>query len=164
MYHASLAHSLTRTVTGPVKNISSLVWLLLTILHSPLSNDYVRSFNPFWLRYVSRALLQARILALNASYFLKSGGHFVISIKVGLLFPDNQLCLRPALVLMWLFCDQANCIDSTVPAEAVFESEVKKMVQEQLKPMEQVTLEPFERDHACVVGGYRMPKKQKVAA
>ncbi|KAF9667220.1 hypothetical protein SADUNF_Sadunf16G0310300 [Salix dunnii] len=72
----------------------------------------------------------ARILALNASYFLKGGGHFVISIK-------------------------ANCIDSTVPAEAVFESEVKKMVQEQLKPSEQVTLEPFERDHACVVGGYQ---------
>ncbi|KAJ6752567.1 hypothetical protein OIU85_002932 [Salix viminalis] len=73
----------------------------------------------------------ARILALNASYFLKAGGHFVISIK-------------------------ANCIDSTVPAEAVFESEVKKMVQEQLKPSEQVTLEPFERDHACVVGGYHL--------
>ncbi|RRT53167.1 hypothetical protein B296_00037919, partial [Ensete ventricosum] len=34
---------------------------------------------------------------------------------------------------------------------------------EQFKPSEQVTLEPFERDHACVVGGYRMPKKQKVA-
>uniref|UniRef100_A0A2P2LHY9 Putative mediator of RNA polymerase II transcription subunit 36b n=1 Tax=Rhizophora mucronata TaxID=61149 RepID=A0A2P2LHY9_RHIMU len=82
---------------------------------------------------------QARILALNASYFLKAGGHFVISIK-------------------------ANCIDSTVPAEAVFESEVKKMTQEQFKPAEQVTLEPFERDHACVIGGYRMPKKQKAAA
>ncbi|XP_038708098.1 rRNA 2'-O-methyltransferase fibrillarin 2-like [Tripterygium wilfordii] len=79
---------------------------------------------------------QARILALNASYFLKVGGHFVISIK-------------------------ANCIDCTVPAEAVFESEVKKLQQEQFKPAEQVTLEPFERDHACVIGGYRMPKKQK---
>lgn len=53
---------------------------------------------------------------------------------------------------------------STVPAEAVFESEVKTMVQEQLKPSEQVTLEPFERDHPRVVGGYRMPKKQKVVA
>ncbi|KAM0945084.1 putative fibrillarin, S-adenosyl-L-methionine-dependent methyltransferase [Dioscorea sansibarensis] len=79
---------------------------------------------------------QARILALNASYFLKNGGHFVISIK-------------------------ANCIDSTVPAEAVFAQEVKKLQAEQFKPSEQVTLEPFERDHACVVGGYRMPKKQK---
>uniref|UniRef100_A0A7N0VKY6 Fibrillarin n=1 Tax=Kalanchoe fedtschenkoi TaxID=63787 RepID=A0A7N0VKY6_KALFE len=79
---------------------------------------------------------QARILALNASYFLKNGGHFVISIK-------------------------ANCIDSTVPAEAVFSQEVNKLKAEQFKPAEQVTLEPFERDHACVVGRYRMPKKQK---
>ncbi|PIN25086.1 Fibrillarin [Handroanthus impetiginosus] len=82
---------------------------------------------------------QARILALNASFFLKAGGHFVISIK-------------------------ANCIDSTVPAEAVFAQEVKKLQADQFKPIEQVTLEPFERDHACVVGGYRMPKKQKPAA
>eukprot|EP00252_Welwitschia_mirabilis_P000710 TRINITY_DN10681_c0_g1_i1.p1 TRINITY_DN10681_c0_g1~~TRINITY_DN10681_c0_g1_i1.p1 ORF type:complete len:303 (+),score=74.49 TRINITY_DN10681_c0_g1_i1:241-1149(+) len=82
---------------------------------------------------------QARILALNAHHFLKNGGHFVISIK-------------------------ANCIDSTVPAEAVFAQEVKKLQKEQFKPFEQVTLEPFERDHACVVGGYRMPKKQKADA
>jgi len=82
---------------------------------------------------------QARILALNASYFLKAGGHFVISIK-------------------------ANCIDSTQPAEAVFQSEVNKLKQDQFKPFEQVTLEPYERDHACVVGGYRVPKKSKAAA
>ncbi|CAN7014506.1 unnamed protein product [Brassica rapa subsp. trilocularis] len=81
---------------------------------------------------------QARIVALNANFFLKTGGHFVISIK-------------------------ANCIDSTVPAEAVFQSEVKKLQQEQFKPAEQVTLEPFERDHACVVGTYRAPKKVKAA-
>ncbi|CAL2278929.1 unnamed protein product [Prunus armeniaca] len=82
---------------------------------------------------------QARIVALNASYFLKAGGHFVISIK-------------------------ANCIDSTSPAEAVFQQEVKRLQADQFKPMEQVTLEPFERDHACVVGGYRVPKKSKTAA
>ncbi|VAI80299.1 unnamed protein product [Triticum turgidum subsp. durum] len=81
---------------------------------------------------------QARILALNASYFLKNGGHFVISIK-------------------------ANCIDSTQAPEAVFAAEVEKLKLEQFKPSEQVTLEPFERDHACVVGGYRMPKKPKPA-
>ncbi|CAL0306006.1 unnamed protein product [Lupinus luteus] len=81
---------------------------------------------------------QARILGLNASYYLKSGGHFVISIK-------------------------ANCIDSTVPAETVFASEVNKLKADQFKPFEQVTLEPFERDHACVVGGYRVPKKKKDA-
>ncbi|XP_020580686.1 mediator of RNA polymerase II transcription subunit 36a-like [Phalaenopsis equestris] len=79
---------------------------------------------------------QARILALNASFFLKNEGHFVISIK-------------------------ANCIDSTVPAEAVFAQEVKKLQADQFKPFEQVTLEPFERDHACVVGAYRVPKKKK---
>jgi fibrillarin-like rRNA methylase len=56
---------------------------------------------------------------------------------------------------------QANCIDSTMPAEAVFAAEVEKLKADQFKPSEQMTLEPFERDHACVVGGYRMPKKQK---
>ncbi|KAL0907481.1 hypothetical protein M5K25_021895 [Dendrobium thyrsiflorum] len=80
---------------------------------------------------------QARILGLNASFFLKNGGHFVISIK-------------------------ANCIDSTVPAEAVFAKEVKNLQADQFKPFEQVTLEPFERDHACVVGAYRVSKKKKL--
>lgn len=43
---------------------------------------------------------QARIVALNASYFLKVGGHFIISIK-------------------------ASCIDSTAAPEAVFAAEVR---------------------------------------
>jgi rRNA 2'-O-methyltransferase fibrillarin len=73
---------------------------------------------------------QARIIALNSHHFLKAGGHFVISIK-------------------------ANCIDSTVPAEHVFAAEVKKLQSENLKPREQITLEPYERDHAVVVGIYR---------
>lgn len=68
-----------------------------------------------------------------------------------------------ALTTKCLFT-QANCIDCTMPAEAVFASEVEKLRAEQFKPAEQVTLEPFERDHACVIGGYRMPKKQKAAA
>lgn len=79
---------------------------------------------------------QARIVAINAQYFLKTGGHFVISIK-------------------------ANCIDSTAEAEAVFAGEVKKMQAEKMKPQEQVTLEPYERDHAVVVGIYRPPSKSK---
>lgn len=79
---------------------------------------------------------QTRIVALNAHNFLKNGGHFVISIK-------------------------ANCIDSTAPPEAVFASEVKKMSSENMKPQEQLTLEPYERDHAVVVGVYRPPPKQK---
>jgi len=77
---------------------------------------------------------QARIVAINASYFLKNGGHFVISIK-------------------------ANCIDSTANPEAVFAGEVKKLRSERLSPKEQITLEPYERDHAVVVGVYREPPK-----
>ncbi|XP_032341933.1 rRNA 2'-O-methyltransferase fibrillarin isoform X2 [Camelus ferus] len=79
---------------------------------------------------------QTRIVALNAHTFLRNGGHFVISIK-------------------------ANCIDSTASAEAVFASEVKKMQQENMKPQEQLTLEPYERDHAVVVGVYRPPPRVK---
>ncbi|KAH0515747.1 rRNA 2'-O-methyltransferase fibrillarin [Microtus ochrogaster] len=79
---------------------------------------------------------QTRVVALNAHTFLRNGGHFVISIK-------------------------ASCIDSTASAEAVFASEVKKMQQENMKPQEQLTLEPYERDHTVVVGVYRPPPKVK---
>jgi len=79
---------------------------------------------------------QARIVALNAQYFLKNEGHFVISIK-------------------------ANCIDSTSKPEAVFAKEVERLKQERFKPREQVTLEPYERDHAVVIGSYRAAKKAK---
>ncbi len=91
---------------------------------------------------------QTRIVALNSHHFLKAGGHFVISIK-------------------------ASCIDSTAKPEAVFASEVsfsylvrywliqvKKMKAEKMKPQEQLTLEPYERDHAVVVGIYRPPPKK----
>jgi len=81
---------------------------------------------------------QARIVSLNAQYFLKNGGKFVISIK-------------------------ANCIDSTVAAEAVFASEIKKLQTMQFKPKEYVTLEPYERDHAVVIGTYR-PEAAAAAA
>jgi rRNA 2'-O-methyltransferase fibrillarin len=73
---------------------------------------------------------QARIVALNAHNFLRNNGHAVISIK-------------------------ANCIDSTAPAEVVFASEVKKLQGEKFKPMEQLTLEPYERDHAMLIAEYR---------
>jgi rRNA 2'-O-methyltransferase fibrillarin len=78
---------------------------------------------------------QARILAINAQHFLKTGGYFVMSIK-------------------------ANCIDSTAPAEVVFAKEVKKLQEEKFRPSEQITLEPYERDHAVVIGVYRAPKKK----
>ncbi|KAI9031807.1 Fibrillarin-domain-containing protein [Phycomyces nitens] len=72
---------------------------------------------------------QARIITLNAHHFLKNDGHIVISIK-------------------------ASCIDSTVDAATVFAREVKKLQEERVKPQEQLTLEPYERDHAVVVGKY----------
>ncbi|MCP9264791.1 Fibrillarin [Dirofilaria immitis] len=63
-----------------------------------------------------------------------------------------------------LFCsiavfDSANCIDSTAAPEAVFAGEVNKLKEEKFKPREQVTLEPYERDHAVVVAEYRPLKK-----
>jgi rRNA 2'-O-methyltransferase fibrillarin len=78
---------------------------------------------------------QARIITMNAHQFLKTTGHIVISIK-------------------------ANCIDSTVDAATVFAREVKKLQEEKVKPREQLTLEPYERDHAVVIGQYRAPKKK----
>lgn len=64
---------------------------------------------------------------------------------------------------MSLFCFffQANCIDSTAEPEAVFAGEVSKLRSEKIKPLEQLTLEPYERDHAVVVGCYRAPPKKK---
>lgn len=75
---------------------------------------------------------QARILALNAQHFLKQNGGFVISIK-------------------------ANCIDSTADSATVFASEVQKLKDSGLRPKEQASLEPFERDHAVVTGYYKSP-------
>jgi len=77
---------------------------------------------------------QARIVGLNAGLFLKVGGGIVISIK-------------------------ANCIDSTAAPEAVFAQEVAKLREMGIKPKEQLTLEPFERDHAMVVGVYERGAK-----
>jgi len=76
---------------------------------------------------------QARIIAINAHHFLSNNGHFFISIK-------------------------ANCIDSVAAPEAVFEKEIRKLQEEQFKPAEQITLEPYERDHAVVIGTYRPSK------
>ncbi|KAL4071393.1 rRNA methyltransferase NOP1 [Scleroderma yunnanense] len=72
---------------------------------------------------------QARIVIHNAQYFLKDGGHIVISIK-------------------------ASCIDSTAAPSAVFVQEVQKLREHKLKPIAQITLEPYERDHAMVTAQY----------
>jgi len=79
---------------------------------------------------------QTRIVAINSQHYLKQGGHFVISIK-------------------------ASCIDSTAVPEAVFSAEVNKMKAEKMRPKEQLTLEPYERDHCVVVGVYRPVKSKK---
>ncbi|KAK2792903.1 Small subunit processome complex component [Onygenales sp. PD_12] len=73
---------------------------------------------------------QARIVGLNAHLFLKANGGVIVSVK-------------------------ANCIDSTAKPEVVFAREVQKMRDEKIKPKEQLTLEPFERDHCIVAGIYR---------
>lgn len=79
---------------------------------------------------------QARIVALNSHHFLKDGGHALISIK-------------------------ASCIDSTAPAEAVFAAEVQKLQKEMFRPREQLTLEPYERDHCLLAAEYQRHKAAK---
>jgi len=73
---------------------------------------------------------QARILGLNANMFVKNRGHFVISIK-------------------------ASCVDSTKAPEAVFASEIENLKTEKFRPVERISLEPYERDHIVVCGMYR---------
>ena len=68
---------------------------------------------------------QSRIVALNASLYLKQGGGTLISIK-------------------------ANCIDSTAPPEQVFASEVEKLKTERFFPKEQLTLGMNLSPLACV--------------
>mmetsp|Transcript_96382 Transcript_96382/g.241650 ORF Transcript_96382/g.241650 Transcript_96382/m.241650 type:complete len:293 (+) Transcript_96382:71-949(+) len=81
---------------------------------------------------------QARIVTHNASFFLKNDGYILISIK-------------------------ASCVDSTASPEAVFAAEVDKLRKDGCKPKEQLTLEPYHRDHALVVAIYRASKKKKKA-
>ena len=78
---------------------------------------------------------QSRIVAMNARMFLKTDGWFIVSIK-------------------------ASCVDSIAKPEAVFAAEVDKLRTENCKPKEQLTLEPYHRDHAVIVGKFRSQKKQ----
>ncbi|EED44440.1 fibrillarin [Enterocytozoon bieneusi H348] len=73
---------------------------------------------------------QSRIVMENAQYFLKDKGKILISIK-------------------------ASCVDSTVPADRVFANEVNWLKKHNFKPIEQVTLEPYEKNHALLVGYYK---------
>jgi len=77
---------------------------------------------------------QARIVGLNAKYFLKTGGHLVMSIK-------------------------ANCVDSTMAPEHVIAAEVETLRSEGFFMQEQISLEPYERDHAVVIASYRQKSR-----
>lgn len=76
---------------------------------------------------------QTRIVGLNAQYFLKTKGGCLISIK-------------------------SNCVDSTKEPQKVFAEEVEVLKKSGFKPKEQITLEPFEKDHAIVVSIFKSPK------
>lgn len=70
---------------------------------------------------------QTKIVMDNAQYFLRENGGIMISIK-------------------------ASCVDSSVPAEKVFADEVNWLKKNNFKPKEQVTLEPYEKNHAMIAG------------
>ena len=79
---------------------------------------------------------QERIIGINALFFLKNGGGFIFSIK-------------------------ATCINSTAEPAVVFENQIQELRKMGFKVKEQVTLEPYERDHYVVTGVYRPVKKKK---
>lgn len=79
---------------------------------------------------------QARIICINAEHYLKNGGGFVFSIK-------------------------ANCVDSTADPTVVFAQQLNELKEFGFKPKEQVTIEPFERDHAVATGVYKPLKDKK---
>lgn len=79
---------------------------------------------------------QSRIVMENAQYFLKDGGGILISVK-------------------------ASCVDSSVPAEKVFADEINWLKKNEFKPIEQVTLEPYEKNHAMIVGVFKPLKSNK---
>ena len=62
--------------------------------------------------------------------FVKNRGGFVIAIK-------------------------ASCVDSTQAPEVVYAAEVQKLREGGFRPVEQMTLEPYERDHVIVTGMFR---------
>mmetsp|Transcript_31511 Transcript_31511/g.55444 ORF Transcript_31511/g.55444 Transcript_31511/m.55444 type:complete len:241 (-) Transcript_31511:703-1425(-) len=72
---------------------------------------------------------QARILGINALYFLKKKGYFYISFK-------------------------ASSIDSNIPSELSYSRELNKLLIMGLLPFEQISLEPYEKSHCVVTGSY----------
>jgi hypothetical protein len=106
-------------------------------------------------------ICQVRSAFLNATCFLKTGGHYMLYVQVFffLLYLD--------VFFWWYFIHeifvnhvtnqckwQGNCIESTNRGDGVFSS-LCATHQVQFKRMERVTLEPFDRDHAYVSGVFR---------
>jgi rRNA 2'-O-methyltransferase fibrillarin len=79
---------------------------------------------------------QARIVALNAAMFLKTGGSFMVSIK-------------------------ASCVDSTAAPESVYAMERERLKKDKLKCKHAIGLEGYHRGHQLVVGQYRKEKAKK---
>ncbi|KAK1354121.1 hypothetical protein POM88_047377 [Heracleum sosnowskyi] len=73
---------------------------------------------------------------LTAKYFLKAGGHYVLYV-------------------------QAYCVESANRGDYVFSS-LAKQQQIEFKRMEQVTLEPYDKDHAYVIGAFRTLKRDEI--
>lgn len=73
---------------------------------------------------------QTEIVMKNAHHFLKAGGEVLIAIK-------------------------ASCVDSLAEPEAVFEQEIQKLEKKGWKPLQKLTLEPFQRNHTMITAQYR---------
>ncbi|MCL7393597.1 MAG: fibrillarin-like rRNA/tRNA 2'-O-methyltransferase [Thaumarchaeota archaeon] len=73
---------------------------------------------------------QAKLLSDNARLMLKSGGHGYLAVK-------------------------ARSIDSVQEPEVIYRREVVILEKNGLKPIEVISLEPYERDHVMVVLEYR---------
>ncbi|MEM1654985.1 MAG: fibrillarin-like rRNA/tRNA 2'-O-methyltransferase [Nitrososphaerota archaeon] len=73
---------------------------------------------------------QAKLFSDNARLMLRSGGHGYLAVK-------------------------ARSIDSVQEPEVIYKREVEVLEKNGLKPIEVISLEPYERDHVMVVLEYR---------
>ncbi|CAD2107548.1 rRNA 2'-O-methyltransferase fibrillarin, putative [Plasmodium vinckei] len=67
----------------------------------------------------------------------------------------GNMPIKPGSKVLYLGAANANCVDSTAKPEVVFASEMEKLKKESCKPKEKLTLEPYHRNHAIVLGMYR---------
>jgi len=68
---------------------------------------------------------QARIIGMNASNFLKTGGYMLVAVK-------------------------ANCIDSVSDPKVVFAQEIERLREEKFFPIEQLSINTYQRDHCFI--------------